>query len=127
MAADFFVPGSSVLAGAVDTFLVERLGKSWRPHYFVEKHLRGFLKNKLVGRNSEAYLANRCATGPTPAGSCRIRRRDTPGNLGAPFTLDHANVILTLSSVGRRNSAAYSASFVRPPAQFASRASEAAE
>jgi hypothetical protein len=44
MAADFLAPGASVATGAVDTFLVERLGKSWRPHYFVENHLRGFLE-----------------------------------------------------------------------------------
>ena len=43
MVADIFAPGTSVATGAVDTFLVERLGKSWRPHYFVENHLRGFL------------------------------------------------------------------------------------
>jgi hypothetical protein len=44
MAADFFVPGTGAIAGAVDTFLMERLGKKWRPHYFVENHLRGFLE-----------------------------------------------------------------------------------
>jgi hypothetical protein len=44
MAADLFAPGASVATGAVDTFLVERLGKNWRPHYFVENHLRGFLE-----------------------------------------------------------------------------------
>jgi hypothetical protein len=43
MIADFFAPGASVVTGAVDTFMVERLGKSWRPHYFVENDLRGFL------------------------------------------------------------------------------------
>jgi hypothetical protein len=42
--ADFFVPGASLAAGAADTFLIERLGKSWRPHYFVENDLRGFLE-----------------------------------------------------------------------------------
>jgi hypothetical protein len=41
--ADFFAPGASIAAGATDTFLVEQLGKKWRPHYFVENHLRGFL------------------------------------------------------------------------------------
>jgi hypothetical protein len=34
--------------------------------------------------------------GTTPAGSCRIRRPDAPGNLDALLPLDHANVILTL-------------------------------
>jgi hypothetical protein len=43
MAADFLAPGASAITGAVDTFLVERLRKNWRPHYFVENHLRGFL------------------------------------------------------------------------------------
>jgi hypothetical protein len=43
MMADFFAPGSSAATGAVDTFLVERLAKNWRPHYFVENHLKGFL------------------------------------------------------------------------------------
>jgi hypothetical protein len=42
-AADYFAPGASIATGAVDTFLIERLGKNWRPHYFVENHLRGFL------------------------------------------------------------------------------------
>lgn len=44
MLAELFAPGASVLMGVVDTFLVERLGRSWRPHYFVETHLRGFLE-----------------------------------------------------------------------------------
>ncbi|MEH2570019.1 hypothetical protein [Bradyrhizobium sp. AZCC 2289] len=44
MLADYFAPGSSAMTGAIDTFLVERLGKGWRPHYFVESHLRSFLE-----------------------------------------------------------------------------------
>lgn len=42
--ADYFAPGSSTLTGAVDSFLVEKLGKQWRPHYFVENHLKSFLE-----------------------------------------------------------------------------------
>jgi hypothetical protein len=30
------------------------------------------------------------------AGSCRVRRPDSPGDLGALLPLDHADVILTL-------------------------------
>lgn len=41
--ADFASPGASIVTDSIDTFLVERLGKSWRPHYFVENNLRGFL------------------------------------------------------------------------------------
>jgi hypothetical protein len=44
MAADYFAPGTGAAAGAVDTFLLGRLAKKWRPHYFVETHLRGFLE-----------------------------------------------------------------------------------
>jgi hypothetical protein len=47
LVADFFAPGASVATGAVDTFLLERLGKNWRPHYFVENHLRGFLEKPV--------------------------------------------------------------------------------
>ncbi len=46
MVADYFAPGASNLTGAADTFLVERLGKGWRPHYFVENQLRSFLEKK---------------------------------------------------------------------------------
>jgi hypothetical protein len=42
--ADAFAPGSSVSIGAADTFIVEQIGKSWRPHYFVENSLRSFLE-----------------------------------------------------------------------------------
>jgi hypothetical protein len=43
MLADVVAPGSSVVLGSVDTFLVDKLAKHWRPHFFVENHLRGFL------------------------------------------------------------------------------------
>lgn len=41
--ADAVAPGSSVALGAVDNFLLDRLSKKWRPHFFVENALRGFL------------------------------------------------------------------------------------
>ena len=41
--ADLAVPGSSVALGAVDGFLLDQLSKKWRPHFFVENKLRGFL------------------------------------------------------------------------------------
>jgi hypothetical protein len=41
--ADAFVPGSSLALGAVDAFLIEQMSKTWRPHFFVENTLRGFL------------------------------------------------------------------------------------
>ncbi|MGO3930088.1 hypothetical protein [Rhodopseudomonas pseudopalustris] len=41
--ADVVFPGASVATGLVDSFLVERLGMKWRPHFFVENHLKGFL------------------------------------------------------------------------------------
>jgi hypothetical protein len=44
MLADVWAPGTSVATGAVDTFVMEQLGKRWRPHYFVENSLRGFLE-----------------------------------------------------------------------------------
>jgi hypothetical protein len=40
---DLAVPGSSVVLGAVDGFLLDQLSKKWRPHFFVENKLRGFL------------------------------------------------------------------------------------
>jgi hypothetical protein len=40
---DAYVPGSSAVLGAVDAFLIERISKNWRPHFFVENALRGFL------------------------------------------------------------------------------------
>lgn len=42
--ADLFAPGAGTGLSAVDSFLVEKFRKNWRPHYFVENHLRGFLK-----------------------------------------------------------------------------------
>jgi hypothetical protein len=41
--ADLVAPGSSVALGAVDGFLIDKLSKKWRPHFFVENKLRGFL------------------------------------------------------------------------------------
>jgi hypothetical protein len=41
--ADMAVLGSSVALGAVDGFLLDKLTKKWRPHFFVENKLRGFL------------------------------------------------------------------------------------
>lgn len=41
--ADLFAPGSSAVLSAADAFLVDRLLKKWRPHFFVENKLRGFL------------------------------------------------------------------------------------
>jgi hypothetical protein len=40
---DLLAPGSSVALGAVDGFLIDKLAKRWRPHFFVENKLRGFL------------------------------------------------------------------------------------
>ena len=47
MLAEPFAPGASVAFGAADTFLLQRLGVSWRPHYFVENDLRGFLEKNV--------------------------------------------------------------------------------
>lgn len=44
MLANVWAPGTSVAAGAIDTFLVDKLGKNWRPHYFIENSLKGFLE-----------------------------------------------------------------------------------
>ena len=38
---DMAAPGSSVVLGAVDGFLLDKLTKKWRPHFFVENKLRG--------------------------------------------------------------------------------------
>jgi hypothetical protein len=46
MLTDVFAPGSSVAVGAIDAFLIERWSKRWRPHFFVENELRGFLDAK---------------------------------------------------------------------------------
>jgi hypothetical protein len=43
MLADLAAPGSSVAIGAIDSFLIDRLKKHWRPHYFVENGLKRFL------------------------------------------------------------------------------------
>jgi hypothetical protein len=44
--ADAFAPGVSVVTEGIDTFLVEQLAKRWRPHYFLEQNLKGFLEVK---------------------------------------------------------------------------------
>jgi hypothetical protein len=41
--ADLHAPGASIAGAAIDNFLIDKLGKNWRPHYFVENHLRSFL------------------------------------------------------------------------------------
>ena len=46
MLADVFAPGSSIAIGAADTFLLDQFAKRWRPHYFVENNLRGFLEKQ---------------------------------------------------------------------------------
>jgi hypothetical protein len=47
--ADLFAPGASAGVSALDNFLLEKLRKNWRPHYFIENHLRGFLeKNSKI-------------------------------------------------------------------------------
>jgi hypothetical protein len=43
MLTDLFAPGSSLALGAVDNFLIDKLASHWRPHFFVENKLRGFL------------------------------------------------------------------------------------
>lgn len=43
MVADLFAPGASVGLGMIDGFLIDRLLKKWRPHFFVENKLKGFL------------------------------------------------------------------------------------
>jgi hypothetical protein len=44
MLADMCSPGASIATGAIDAFVVEEARKRWRPHYFVENGLRGFLE-----------------------------------------------------------------------------------
>jgi hypothetical protein len=46
MLADVLAPGASVVTGAIDAFVVDQVRKRWRPHYFVENSLRGFLEKK---------------------------------------------------------------------------------
>ena len=41
--ADTLSPGAGVLAGAADTFLLDKIAKHWRPHFFVENNLKRFL------------------------------------------------------------------------------------
>lgn len=48
MLADYAAPGSSVLMGAADAFVVDKIAKHWRPHYFVENSLKGFLDTAKV-------------------------------------------------------------------------------
>lgn len=43
---DMVVPNSSIALGAVDGFLVDKLTDKWRPHFFVENKLKGFLDPK---------------------------------------------------------------------------------
>jgi hypothetical protein len=40
---DMAVPSSSIALSAVDGFLLSKLANRWRPHFFVENRLRGFL------------------------------------------------------------------------------------
>lgn len=54
--ADFYAPGVSVLTEGIDALLIEQLAKKWRPHYFVEDRLKGFLDKPEE-------------PSPTPAGS----------------------------------------------------------
>jgi hypothetical protein len=44
MLADMWAPGTSIATGAIDAFVLEQVSKRWRPHYFVENSLRGFLE-----------------------------------------------------------------------------------
>jgi hypothetical protein len=46
MLADVWAPGTSVATGAIDAFVVDQVRKRWRPHYFVENNLRGFLEKR---------------------------------------------------------------------------------
>jgi hypothetical protein len=43
MITDMFAPGSSLALSAVDSFLLNQISQRWRPHFFVENQLRGFL------------------------------------------------------------------------------------
>jgi hypothetical protein len=42
-ALEYFLPSASIATGAVDAFVVDKVAKHWRPHYFVENNLRGFI------------------------------------------------------------------------------------
>jgi hypothetical protein len=44
MVADIWAPGTSIATNAMDAFIVDQIGKRWRPHYFVENNLRSFLE-----------------------------------------------------------------------------------
>jgi hypothetical protein len=46
MLSDVWAPGTSVATGAIDAFVVDKVRERWRPHYFVENSLRGFLEKK---------------------------------------------------------------------------------
>ena len=44
LASDAFVPGSSIAVSAVDSLIVERIVKGWRPNQFVDTKLKPFLE-----------------------------------------------------------------------------------
>jgi hypothetical protein len=46
---DIFVPGTSVVLEGFDALVVESLLKRWRPHFFVEHNLKGFLDMERAG------------------------------------------------------------------------------
>jgi hypothetical protein len=41
--ANMIAPGTGLAFGLADKFLIDKLAKQWRPHFFVENQLRGFL------------------------------------------------------------------------------------
>jgi hypothetical protein len=41
--ANVIAPGSGLPLSLVDKFIIDKLAMNWRPHYFVENQLRGFL------------------------------------------------------------------------------------
>ena len=45
---DLLSPGVGLAVGAIDTFVVDQIRKRWRPHYFVENDLRGFLEKAMI-------------------------------------------------------------------------------
>jgi hypothetical protein len=58
MLADLAMPGTSVVTGAMDSFVVEKIVKRWRPHFFVENSLKGFLERMPPSSDPKNAVAN---------------------------------------------------------------------
>jgi len=55
MLGDVVAPGTSVALGGFDALVVDKLANRWRPHYFVEHNLKGFLDIESPPSGTSAF------------------------------------------------------------------------